>query len=239
MNMRTIMLWGPSGSGKTTTAANLALAIAGTQRLVGLITSNLVYGELQILFKTTIPEQKGLGIALAGGDTKNMFVQAPCRECLYLLGMPNHTDALVMAGTTMRSVTEMLEDAAIRFDCIIIDGSSEINNPVSSVGLVKSDQIYTVCRPCARTIAWKQSVQQMASLLNVEDKLAYLLNADDRTCDRKSFLQGLGVSPAAELPYEERMPVCENSGIPLYLQNSRHGREYKAVLDGLAEDIIR
>lgn len=238
MNAKIVTLWGSSGSGKTTAAVNLALALASRSMMVALVSSNLVYGELQTLFKVSIPDNKGLPAALVTGDTKNQLVQVPDNDCLYLLGIPDSIDALILAGTSMRNVTEMLDDAAIRFDALVIDGSSDINNPVSGVGLVKSDAIYTLCRPCVRTIAWHRSMKQTVNLLNLKQKMIYCLNAYDRTCDRNTFISSMGEDFPFDLPFEERMPVCDNTGLPLYAQHIRHGREYRAVIDGMADALL-
>lgn len=238
MNAKIVTIWGSSGCGKTTAAVNLALALSANSMMVGLISSNLIYGELQTLFPVSIPSDKGLSAAIAAGDTKNRFIQLPGNDCLFLFGVPNDADALITACTTMQSVTELLDDAAIRFDVLVIDGSSDINNPVSSVGLVKSDLVYTLCRPCVRTVAWHRSIEQMVSLLNIKHKMVYCLNAYDRTCDLSAFIQSMGEQFQFDLPFEERMPVCDNSGSPLYTEHMRHAREYRTVIDGMAEQVL-
>ena len=85
MSSKIIAVWGGSSSGKSTFAVNLACALSARERLVGLISSNLVFGELQIFFGRNVPSEKGLFRALsednpnigekfvASGENKNLF----------------------------------------------------------------------------------------------------------------------------------------------------------------------
>jgi MinD-like ATPase involved in chromosome partitioning or flagellar assembly len=59
-----IAVWGKDNSGKTTFAVNMACALANRDRLVGLISSNLIYGDLQVFFGQSVPPEKGLFRAL-------------------------------------------------------------------------------------------------------------------------------------------------------------------------------
>lgn len=50
MNAKIISIWGANGSGKTTTAVNLAFTLAQRNFTVGVISSNVYYGEMQTVF---------------------------------------------------------------------------------------------------------------------------------------------------------------------------------------------
>lgn len=64
MSSKIYTVWGGSNNGKTTFAANLACALSKREVLVGLISSNLTYGDMQILFGQSVPPEKGLFQAL-------------------------------------------------------------------------------------------------------------------------------------------------------------------------------
>ncbi len=51
MNAKVIAVWGANGSGKTTTAVNLAFSLSRRNFTVGLISSNIYYGEMQMLLR--------------------------------------------------------------------------------------------------------------------------------------------------------------------------------------------
>ena len=64
MKCKIITIWGRAGSGKTTFAVNLALALAERKFIVGVVSSNLLYGNLQVFFNQSIREDKGVFQAL-------------------------------------------------------------------------------------------------------------------------------------------------------------------------------
>jgi MinD-like ATPase involved in chromosome partitioning or flagellar assembly len=66
-----IAVWGGKHSGKTTFAVNLACALSKRDVLVGLISSNLIFGELQTFFGQEVPPAKGLFEAL-NAETPNI-----------------------------------------------------------------------------------------------------------------------------------------------------------------------
>lgn len=64
MSSKIYTIWGGKHSGKTTFAVSLACALSKRDKLVGLISSNLTYGELQTFFGQSVPEEKGIFEAL-------------------------------------------------------------------------------------------------------------------------------------------------------------------------------
>ena len=70
MNAKVIAVWGANGSSKTTTAVNLAFSLSQRNFTVGLISSNIYYGEMQMLCGCNVPDDRGIYHALMGGETK-------------------------------------------------------------------------------------------------------------------------------------------------------------------------
>ncbi|MBO5408736.1 MAG: cobalamin biosynthesis protein CobQ, partial [Clostridia bacterium] len=60
MSSKIITVWGATGSGKTSIAANLGIAIADRNLMVGIISSKLYYGELQSIFGKRLEHDKGI-----------------------------------------------------------------------------------------------------------------------------------------------------------------------------------
>lgn len=237
MNAKVITVWGANGSGKTTVAVNLAAALADRDYMVGIVSSKLCYGELQSLFGKRIEPEKGIYKAISSGcNTKNMF-EATENQNLFILSPPNLFDGLLLTAISADTIKELLEDCKIRFDYIIIDGSEELNNPISSIGLSMSDKIVRVYRVCAKDCIWHKSMENLTDLIHIKDKSVTVINGYDKTCDKLTFLNGLGIKPDFELPYISNCPVFANSGKLIYNSRLSNG-QYKRIVQKLAAQLM-
>ena len=237
MNAKIITVWGVNGSGKTTTAVNLALALAERNLMVAVISSKLYYGELQILFGKRTEGDKGLYRAIANGcTTRNMFVETD-NPNLYFLSVENEFDGMLLSAISGDTIKELLNDASIRFDYLIIDGSEELNNPISSIGLTMADKVIAVHRASVKDCVWFSSMRSVVGLLRLSDKTVHILNAYDKTCDKVAYMNGLNLKFDFDLPYVENAKVLENSGKPIY--TSRNGTiVYRKMIERLASKLI-
>ena len=100
MNAKIISVWGANGSGKTTTTVNLAYSLAQRNFTVGVISSNIYYGEIQTIFGCNIPDDRGIYQALLNGETKNMFVQAG-KTAVFVLSVPDKFDAIQLTAISL------------------------------------------------------------------------------------------------------------------------------------------
>lgn len=103
MSGKIYAVWGGNNSGKTTFAVNLACALSKRDVLVGLISSNLTYGELQIFFGQAVPPGKGLFEAL-NGDNHNIgekFAEYGESKNLFFLSIPAHYSGLLCDTVTL------------------------------------------------------------------------------------------------------------------------------------------
>ena len=74
MNAKVITVWGANGCGKTTVSANLAAVIADRNFMTCVISSKLIYGEMQSVFGKRVALDRGIYKAISGGgSTRNMF----------------------------------------------------------------------------------------------------------------------------------------------------------------------
>ena len=182
MSSKIITVWGGKHSGKTTFSVNLACALSARDCLVGLISSNLTYGELQIFFGEDVPPKKSLFEAL-NEDNPNIgekFAVYEESKNLFFLSLPTKYSGLLCETVTLQSVEKMMSVASLAFDVLIIDGSAEVNNPISGVGIWLSDMIYTLHRPSIAAQMWHYGMSDFIRELHVTEKQTHI--------DRKSVV---------------------------------------------------
>jgi len=236
MENKIYTVWGANDSGKTTFAVNLACALSKRDLLVGLISSNLLYGELQIFFGQSVPPEKGLYKALED-DTPNLgekFAEYEEIKNLFFLSVPTHYSGLLCDTVTMQSAERLLSNASIIFDVLIVDGSAEINNPISSVGLWLADRIFTLHRPSIAAQMWYQGVSDFIRELHISEKQLHILRAPNGEFDDQAYKIMTEISFGYELPYVKRTGELQNAGTPVYIHRDRHCRRYSKVLERIA-----
>lgn len=239
MNAKIIAIWGASGMGKTTVAVNLALAIAERNYMVGIISSKLYYGEIQGLFGSHLENDKGIYKAISNGNnTKNMFEMAKGKSNVFFLSVPNAFDGMLLTAVSGETAKELIEDAAMRFDYLIIDGSEELNNPISSVGLTLANQIYIVHTPSVKDCLWQMSMSNTMQLLHLSDRIAHILNAYDKSCDKVSYMSNIGVKFDYELEYVQSAKILENSGTPIYMKRNVWTKNYRKTIERMASSTV-
>lgn len=239
MSSKIIAVWGSNNSGKTTFAVNLACALSVRDRLVGLVSSNLTYGELQIFFGQNVPPGKGLFQALHD-DNPNIgdkFTEYGGSKNLFLLSVPTHYSGLLCDTVTLQSVEGMMNSASLVFDVLIVDGAAEVTNSVSGVGLWLADRIYTLHRPSIAAQMWYLGVADFARELHIGEKQIHVLQAPNGEFDDQVYKRMTELSFAHELPYIKRAGELENAGTPLYFFNDRTCRRYGKVLEQIEKEI--
>lgn len=238
MDSKVITVWGSNGSGKTSVAVNLGVALAERNFMVGIISSKLYYGDLQSFFGKRLENDKGIYKAISNGcNTKNMFESAISGANLFFLSVPNGFDAMLLTSISGDTAKDLIEDAMMRFDYIIIDGNEELNNPISSIGLTMSNKIIITHSVSTKDCIWQNSMENTMQLLNLSDKIIHVLNAYDKTCDKMVYMNSIGVKLNFELPYVSNGKILTNSGKPYYM-SSTVPNEYKKIIDRLANQVM-
>ena len=236
---KTITVWGSNNSGKTTFAVNLACALSKQDKLVGFISSNLIYGELQTFFGQMVPSTKGLFEAL---NTENpnigeKFIDYGESKNLFFLSVPTQYSGLLCDSVTIEDLEQMMNAASIVFDVLLVDGATELNNPVSSVGLWLADTIFTLHRPSIATQMWYKGVSDFVRELHLAEKQTHILLTPNGEFDDKTYRSMTDLPFAYELPYIKCASELENAGMPIYLTNDRSCRRYGKVLEQITGEI--
>ena len=76
-----------------------------------------------------------------------------CRQgktSVFVLSVPDKFDAMQLTTVSAKSVKDMLDDANMRFDYLVIDGNTDLNNPISSIGMTEADKLLVVHRPSVK-----------------------------------------------------------------------------------------
>lgn len=239
MGNKIYTVWGANHSGKTTFAVNLACALSTRDLLVGLISSNFIYGELQIFFGQGVASEKGLYKALQD-DTPNLgekFAQYEEIKNLFFLSIPTHYSGLLCDTVTLQNAEQLINNASIAFDVLVIDGSAEVNNPISSVGLWLADKILTLHKPSVAAQMWYQGVSDFVRELHISEKQLHVLQAPNGEFDDKTYKSMMEISFEYELPHVKQAGELQNAGTPLYIHRDRHCRRYSKGLEQIAGKI--
>lgn len=228
-----LTVWGGKHSGKTTFAVNLACALSKRGVLVGLISSNLTYGELQTFFGQMVPAGKGLFEALHAENPNigELFTACPDSKNLFLLSVPTRYSGLMSDTVTLEDAEQMLNAAAFVFDVLIVDGSTDLNNPVSGVGLWLADTVFTLHRPSIAAQMWRTAVSDFVREMHLLEKQTHILLSPNGAFDDKTYRDITDLTFAYELPHIRRTAELENAGTPVYFFRDRTCKRYGKVLD--------
>jgi MinD superfamily P-loop ATPase len=229
--------WGRSYSGKTTLAVNLAFTLANRGNIVGVLSSNLQYAHLQSFFGQTVFDGHGTFRAIEGENAQDHYWKSGINENIFVMAVPNEYNGLDYESVTQNQAEKLITQSSACFDYLIIDGSEDVGNPISSVGLTLSDTILLLHRPSLASGQWWSSKRDIIHLLQCKDRLLHLLNAYDKSCVLSEYLSNTGVKPLLEFPFVQEAPTMENMGTPLFSAKSKKAREYQDILEKLAGEV--
>ena len=241
MSNKIYAVWGGNNSGKTTFAVNLACALSKRDVLVGLISTNLIYGDLQVFFGQSVPEEKGLFQAL-NDDNPNIgekFMEYEQSKNLFFLSLPTHYTGLLCDTVAIQEVERMINAASLVFDILIVDGAADMTNPISGVGLWMADKVFTLHKPSIAAQMWQRGVSDFVRELHIAEKQTHILQTPNGEFDDKTYKSMTELSFAYELPYIKQASELENAGTPLCFFHDRHCRRYSKVLEKIADEICR
>lgn len=130
---------------------------------------------------------------------------------------------------------QVLERARPAFEVLIIDGSGDLMNPVSTVGLSQSSQVLVVHNPSAASGLWFRSMSDFIRQLHLGDKLTHITRETVWGLPSREYGSGLGIEMEvlfSELPQARQL---EESGTPIYWESEKTCRRYKKQMDCLIQ----
>jgi Flp pilus assembly CpaE family ATPase len=192
-----------------------------------------------VFFNQSIRSDKGTFQALnnSSGNVSEKFWKSGIHDNLFLLSIPNEYKGLLADGISDEEVETMLNQACVFFDFLIVDGSEDINNPISSIALTMASSIFTLYKPSIASCLWQRAMEDFIMQLHLKDKLIHMLSANDSSCPVEDFLRSTGLHYSYELPFVKSAPILENTGTPICLINDKECKRYSRVLDTVADEL--
>lgn len=235
MRAKIVAVWGLSG--RTTCAVNLAWMLTQTKKdsLVTLLSTNLTYGDVQNYFGTAIWERHALAASLAASDHARSYLwkagtERPYSD-IFLLTLANDSDALFMESPTESQCESIIADLADeQADYLIIDCSSDLTNPLSSVGLVLADVILCLHTPGTASYQWYRAMRSFREQVDLNPKMLHVIYAADRTVNLDQYLSETEITVSAEVPYIRSAKRCENRGVPICAESGFESWRYSRAM---------
>ena len=235
MRSKIIAVWGYKG--KTTCTVNLAWQMTQEKpdKVITLLSSNLLFGDIQGYFGEAVWEQHGLNAALKSNEHARNFLWRAGTErplCdIFMLTLANDTDALMQDYPSEESCEHLIEQLSDeQTDYLFIDCSCDLQNPISSVGIVMADRLLCLHTPSNAAYQWFRSMRSFREQLDLEMKTIHLLYATDYSANPSQYISSLGVKFADTVPWIRSAKEHENRGVPICAENHRDNRAYKQAL---------
>ncbi|WP_324825152.1 AAA family ATPase [Sinanaerobacter sp. ZZT-01] len=234
-----IAVYGRPGSGKSTLAANLSCALATKNQVVILASANLDYGGIQTFFGESISEEQGIFAALADTAEQPQRMLTPCknRENIFLLGVPNKMTEPCMEELYENRTKRLFQQLQVCSDYIVIDCTGYLREPMTSLGLFLADQILCTYTLSSESGLWHQAMQSFFERFHIKELVKPVIGQWNIGCSMHEFLQLYGLTDTVQLPAVEDAVVFQNSGKLIYEMKSKEAKQYRAVMEQLAEEV--
>jgi len=166
-----------AGEGKTLTATNLALTFSESyRRSVLLVDADLRRPTLHEIFQ--VPNVSGLGDCLRSHEERKLaLIEISPRLTLLTAGRP---DPDPMSGLTSGRMTQVLEEAAARFDWVIIDTPPVGLLPDANLLARTVDATLFVVKAGSTPY---QAIQKAITTIGRDRIIGVVMNAADETVD--------------------------------------------------------
>lgn len=229
-----IAIWGKDGTGKSTLAETLGLFFTRKKGLALVVDSDTAQPTLTGRIPIEQHKRNGsIGQMLASPSVSDMtstFHQYRQHEGLFFAGTTCEDNYLSYESGFEQSenASEYLLQCKAQMDTIIIDCSSQKDDPFVPVSLLQADRILLLFSPTAEGVAWVLSVQPLLERLGVMGKTLFIASQAWKYQDIRAVEKTLG-RRINILPFDRCLHQlrCE-CGIPT------DGRYYK-----LAESLVR
>jgi Flp pilus assembly CpaE family ATPase len=144
---------------------------------------------------------------------------------------------LLCDNVSQAAVEQVLDRAKPYFEILIVDGSEDLNSPVSSVGISQSSQLVVAHRPSVASGLWFRSVGDFIYQLHLTDKMLHVVQETPWSLPPSEYTATLGLNTVVQLPYISNARQLEDSGTPIYMEKDKACRRYNNQVDRLVQTL--
>lgn len=182
---RLIAVWGSSGSGKTTFATSLASTLYSYLRQESRVA--VVYSDQNTpAISYLLPRQKkesihSLGMTLSRPvisktEVLKNIITVSGRKNFGVLGFIDGENIYTYPSFDTDKVMQFFEQLGDIVDYIVVDCSTDAQNPFTESVLKKSDLIFNVINPDLKSISWSASSRKLLAMNSLHKKAVTVLN---------------------------------------------------------------
>ena len=237
MKGQIITIWGLRG--KTTAAANLAWSIAEQGKLVCIVSSNRNYGKIQGFWGQTIQTDKSIIRAFEDDiEVESLLWKAGShgtRHNIFLLTLPNEFDVATYPDISISAVEDLMQKLMSLFSVVVVIGSADMQNPLSSIALTLSHKIVLLHTPGVASLQWFRATERVRELWFLNRIIKHIINAPDNSISVTDYCQAAKIKVDLELPLLKDALKYENSGSLICENETAISRPYIKAMQKLAE----
>ena len=219
-----ISIWGANGSGKTSLTSLLGSEIAKSKFTL-LIGGALTHSSIQHFFGLA-ESNKSLKHALTNSDTiRSNVTNHPKIKDLFILDLGAQENCLEQADTTDEQAESLLQVANNIFEVVIIDCSTNYNNPLTRAALINSNIIINLLQPTLEGVSFTVSHRVLLERLNLLSKTIYIVNKDQKKIELNKIKKLIEAKIFIGLPMCSGVNSCAVSGTPLTILGASNRAE--------------
>lgn len=238
---RMLAIWGSPGAGKSTTAVKLAWHYSRKEKQVALVFCDDQTPMLPCITREEeLLRRCSLGSIFAARRVIPDLVEAKqCRvkgaEFLHLYGFLKGEHAGMYPPLGMRQASELLACLYNRYDCVILDCSSDItHNLLSRMALEEADEVVRLLGCSLKSLSYYASQNSVLREMGIEERYFYRVvsNVKEEALAAKMYQK-----TAFELPYSEELNAQAQAGDLLREMEYKQSRTYLEHLTMLAGEL--
>ncbi|QOR34409.1 ParA family protein [Clostridium sp. 'deep sea'] len=234
-----VAIWGANGAGKTTLSTMLSSEIAKSKFTL-VIAGALTHSSVQHNFGMSETD-KSLKNVLNGPDNiRDNVINYPKNKNLFLLDLAAQDDCLQQEDTSDKQAEKLLEIASSIFEVVVVDCSTNFNNPITRAALIYCTKIINIFQPTLEGISFTLSHKVLIERLGLLPKTSFVINKDQKMIEYSRLKKLVETDILVKLPMCVSIQKSAVTGIPLTISGASSWDENKYLkkIYSLAEFLL-